>query len=98
MIGMQTGKPFPDREVIDLCEIRFAPPGFCFYIFRGAEKTKKLRQVAFIIAQRMNTDVSFVTQMIQELREITVKHSRRLQFAIIRNLMKPRWTFMIRGS
>ena len=39
---------------------------------------EKLMQIAFVIAQRVRTDIALVTQVIEKLREKLIEHGVRL--------------------
>src|SRR5882724_299732 len=69
---MQCREPFPDRDVIDLLDVWFFSLSGVWV--SGCAIIEELREIAFIVAQRVRAHVTLVSQMVEELSEKLVEH------------------------
>src|SRR5262252_1996057 len=78
MVRVQLRKPFANREMVDLFNrnlmTSMGARNVPVWLFCGREKLEELVQIAFIIAQRMRADISFIAQVIEELSEKLINH------------------------
>src|SRR5437588_960972 len=77
---MKRREPFPNRQVIDLTDVRLISLGcprlFIARIprFRRKQIINELPEIAFVITKSMRADVAFVAQMVEEWSTKLIEH------------------------
>src|SRR5437879_11509782 len=80
---MKRREPFPNRQVIDLTDVRVTSLGCTrLYIarvprFRRKQIINELPEIAFLLTKSMRADVAFVAQMVEEWSTKLIEHAAR---------------------
>jgi len=82
---MKRREPFPNRQVIDLTDVRLTSLGCPRLLiariprFRRKQIINELPEIAFVITKSMRADVAFVAQMVEEWSTKLIEHAARGQ-------------------